>query len=430
MTSLSNKGLFLIFGLIFCQVWAYAQSDKFYTDYYQVKVNGQAQEVYYGRPGALLSTEISEGTNQIDVQYPGEILEVEIIPQLAHIEQEIQGNVLRLEVKEACQFFLKINGNYVYPLMVAVEQPIHSPPKATLTFEAGVHQVGELRLASNTRLHLKRGAILKGTVVVEDVHNVHIFGAGLIHGSAIAESSGRAGLLIKNAREVIVEGISLIDAPHQHMVLKNAEEIRLRNIKVLGNRELRMGDDALEIFNSKGVKVTHLISNTRNNSIAFMSENEMPSQDIQVDQAVFWKGDYGNVIEVGYLAEGIHLKDVSLRNIYIAHCLAGAAVAIQGKEMKIEGMKLENVQIYDSRLMLYNIQLEESCQLRQVLLKDHEYSGAIPAYSVFQLGRPENAAGFSMEGISYRGNVVRQLDDLYVKSWDFDWNSSLPALTP
>ncbi|BDD01268.1 hypothetical protein PEPS_35480 (plasmid) [Persicobacter psychrovividus] len=398
----------------------YSDHPEILTDYYQVSSNGMQLPVFYGRPGGLILGQIEDQNTEFIIDYQAEIHSFETIPEGSVSQIDIDGQQASFQVDRPVNFFIRINGNYVYPLMVSVSKPEKVQPTTNMiTFEAGIHDAGVITLKDNQTLFLKKGAYVNGTILVDGVENVKICGEGILTGKSYKEGSHPAGIFLNHCQNIEITGISIIDAPACAVVINSAEKVYLNNLKILGNREQRMGDDAFNIFNAQHITINNVMANTRNNSVALMNNSGQANEDITVKNATFWKGDYGNVIEIGYKAENMFLKNCTFKHITIAHIDAGSIINITGKNNIIEDLSYVDFQTFDCRFMLYNVKLDSLSKVKNVHFEQLNYSGLVPAYSDFIFGTAENAKAFWFNHLQYKGLKVKNMSDLNVKSTDY-----------
>ncbi|WP_338239444.1 glycosyl hydrolase family 28 protein [Persicobacter diffluens] len=398
----------------------YSDHPEILSDYYQVKCDGRQQPVFYGRPAGLLLGEWSGKGKSYTLNFGTPIHSFETIPANVITNPRIDGEDVHFKVEQAANFFIRINNNYVYPLMVSVAAPVQLPmAENVLTFEAGIHDAGVIKLKDNQTLFLKKGAYVHGTVIIEGVENVKICGAGMLVGKNYKEGSQPAGIYLNHSQKVTISGVSLIDSPAAAIVIDSAEKIEIDNVKIIGNREQRMGDDAINIFNSQQITINNIMSNTRNNSVALMNKSGQVNHNITVKNATFWKGDYGNVLEIGYLAENMFLKNCTFENINIAHLDAGAAINISSNANIIEDLYYTNIKIFDSRFMIYNVNLDQQTTIKNVQFKNQQFLGTVPAYSNFKFHNQENANAFSFEGLRYKGKLIKNIREFNSKTTDY-----------
>ncbi|MEH0152605.1 right-handed parallel beta-helix repeat-containing protein [Limibacter armeniacum] len=396
-------------------------SENILTDYYRVKVSGGVVPVYHTRPGALTLVTLDSMPVTVSVDNRAAVEKVEFIPADAVKKVNMKDDVVTFEVESEKNFFVKINDNYVYPLMVSISK-VQQAVGNEIRYGKGMHEVGKLYLKSGQTLMLEEGAYLKGCIVVEGVKDVLIMGSGIINGTANSSSDQQPSILVRQSENIQIEGISSIDPSGVGIQIEESKGVSIENVKLLGNRELRMSDDGINIFGSTDVQVSNVISNTRNNSIAFMHRSGSPQTEtkhVRIRDCIFWKGDYGNVMEIGYQARGIRLNDVILERIEVAHSLAGAIVGISAKESKLKGVHFRKINIHDSRFMNFDIKLDSTSELDDLLLEDVHYNGMDAAYSDFQLD-VHQADQVMLKGYHYQDRKVNNPADAYIRYMDHD----------
>ncbi len=140
------------------------------------------------------------------------------------------------------------------------------PENGTLYFPAGIYLTGTLTLKSNMTLYLAGGCLIQGSGNVEDytahendrrkspgrlllidrAENVTIEGRGVVdaNGGVLRREHDRRGraLLIRNSRDVLVQGVILRDSPSWNTHVLGCERVTLRNVKLLSDLELSNTD--------------------------------------------------------------------------------------------------------------------------------------------------------------------------------------------
>ena len=384
-----------------------------YSDYYKVTHNENEVPVYYSRVGAFVIIDLGNEKNKLTIENHAPIETVEVIPSLGP-GYEVENSTLVLNEVKPGKYFIKIDRNYVYPLMVfgyAAEEK----KEGSHVFPAGIHDAGEIVLASGDHLILEKGAIVYGNVISENATNIRISGTGILKGTKIPMDE-KAGIHLINCSDITISDITSLDPAKANIVLEGSSNVQVRNVNLIGNRELRMNDDGIHITNSRGVDIANVLTNTRNNSVSLRHNGNLDgfNQDIRVSRSWFWKGDYGDAIDITYGADNGKLKDISFKDIDIIHCEGGAAISMTAEAASFTDITLEDIRVMNASFMFLDIQLQESTTLENIVFRNIDYSGINHAYSRLEV--KHNPGNLKIIGARYKGNTVTSPGDLYLRT--------------
>jgi polygalacturonase len=223
----------------------------------------------------------------------------------------------------------------------------------TVRLVAGTYLSGPIVLKSNICLQLDKGATLLGSadhadypakvefrapglqslVSATDANKVSITGEGVIDGAGeswwqmarTVKNSGVLGtdhprprlVVFDHCKHVLVEGVTLQNAPMWQLVPYYSDDVIIRNIKVLAPAN-SPNTDAIDPFSSSNVRIEHVFADVGDDDIAIKSGAigspgpDAPSHDIIISDCTFLHGhglSIGSEIAGGarnILAERIH----------------------------------------------------------------------------------------------------------------------------
>ncbi|MBI9070231.1 MAG: hypothetical protein JEY94_01450 [Melioribacteraceae bacterium] len=382
--------LFMVFVFGFSNTNNLKLEDVKYSDYYSVEVNGTRIPLYYSQVAPIAVFTIKDEA-KIDVSWNQQITKVEILPEHLGIKYKVNGNSVELNLKGAAKFYVKLNDNYVYPLVIIAHNKkdwgINKNDPNVKVFESDkVYNAGEIILNSNETIFIEEGAYVKGSIKAEDAKNIKVLGYGILEGTMYLQESETEAILIKNCKGVKLEGITSIDAAWGNLILENSDNISIADFNAFGSREKRMNDDGLDIVASKNVTVDNVFLNLRNNNIAIQANGTEKSfvTNVTVKNSVFWKGDYGNVFEFGYKTDGLAAENVTYKNLDVLHTLACGVFSFASKSGVAKNFTFENIRIEDARFKLFEINLNgKNAKLCNVKFKDIQLSKSLMPYSDF-----------------------------------------------
>lgn len=253
-------------------------------------------------------------------------------------------------------------------------------------FGPGVHKVkdmvmgeetGEIKIPSNTTVYLAPGAVVLGKLVVNKAKNVRIIGRGMLYHPL-------RGVEITYSRNVLVDGITIVNPKHYTVFGGQSKGVTLRNIKsfsrhgwsdgfdlmccrdvTIDNVFLRNSDDCIALYNhrwwfwggTKNVRITRATlwadvahpfnfgvhGDDRNPRGEVLSKVRVSDCDILNED-----GDGVFALRCG---DNNHLRDIRFRDIHVEYVERGALFNIQvffnGKYNRAPGGSISDVWFTD-----------------------------------------------------------------------------------
>ncbi len=387
-----------------------------YSDFYQVRVNGHAAPLYYSQVGAFVSFTFS-GNVEIEIECEGAVHKAEVLPGHLDIGKKIEGKKVVLSLDRATDCFVKINDNYVYPLMVFAhgvsDWMVDSLDEKVRYFAADrVYEAGEIHLNSGETLFIEEGAYVKGCVVAEGASDIRICGNGILEGSMYPQME-KPAINLKDCRNVRIEGLISVDPSFRNLVLNRCTNVEVKDFTGIGTRERRMSDDGINIIESCDVIIEGAFINARNNCIALQSNPNVtrPVERIRVRNSVFWKGDFGMVMEFGYKTDDLIARDVEYSNIDVLHSLSGV-FGLSSKSGKASNFRFSNIRVSDVRHMLFAInQLGENASMVNIRFEDVTVLDGPICFSDIHAITEDGIRGISFENLKYgEKKILNPLD--------------------
>ena len=189
----------------------------------------------------------------------------------------------------------------------------------------GLFLSGSLELKSNVTLHLKKGALLKGSdnvkdyrndafIFGKDILNVNIQGEGVIDGVNCVNPNGEEGfrgphgIKLVNCRNIKIEGITIKNAANWAINCRHCSGAEIKNVSIRGGHDglhtrfcddfnvtgcdFRTGDDAFAGNDNRGFVITNCKVNTSCNGF------RMGCYNLTVKDCKFWgPGEYIHKIQ-------------------------------------------------------------------------------------------------------------------------------------
>ncbi len=200
----------------------------------------------------------------------GTIHEVDIRPQVNDIRYVQYKNVITFMLDKPRYLSVEFNGDRLHNLHVfanPMETETYSKEeKGVMYFGPGVHRPKDLpnnqiRIPSNTTVYLAPGAVVKAKLWVDKAENVRIVGRGILDHPI-------RGIEITDSKNVVVDGITVINPDHYTVFGGGAVGVTIRNLKsfsckgwsdgidmmcchdvLIDNVFMRNSDDCIALYN-------------------------------------------------------------------------------------------------------------------------------------------------------------------------------------
>ena len=163
----------------------------------------------------------------------GTIHEVDIRPQVNDIRYVQYKNVITFMLDKPRYLSVEFNGDRLHNLHVfanPMETETYSKEeKGVMYFGPGVHRPKDLpnnqiRIPSNTTVYLAPGAVVKAKLWVDKAENVRIVGRGILDHPI-------RGIEITDSKNVVVDGITVINPDHYTVFGGGSVGVTIRNLK-------------------------------------------------------------------------------------------------------------------------------------------------------------------------------------------------------
>jgi polygalacturonase len=304
-------------------------------------------------------------------------------------------------------------------------------------FAAGrVYEVGELTLKDHETLYIEGGAVLRGSIRATSARHVSIRGRGILDGSYDDFNAGARQRLavFEHCRDVLIEGITMINGSSWMLVLGASEDIVIRDLKQIGSH---ISTDGIDICGSRNVLIENcclrndddniVIKSLATNSTANYLSWEGNVENVHIRHCVLLNGVPGNAMEIGYELRAETIRDIVFEDIDVISAHGeGAVFSIHnGDRALIEDIRWENIRVehywdklIDFRVVKsrYNHDLSRGT-IRNILLKNIKITSSIfnPGCSISLIGgyEPENPiTGITLEDFQINNHRITSVDEL------------------
>lgn len=258
---------------------------------------------------AFCSRDIS-GPTPVRVKVPVDVESARILPASRGIEPVIKGREISFEALPGDRLTLEINGDEIHSLHIFTDpeetEYIDPSDPSVIYYGPGEHTVSRLVVRSGQTLYLAPGAVLYGEMfqqkkggpfspVVSLIgDNIKVCGRGIIDGSLCETLT--TNLLFVKGRNITIEGITLRDASVWTIPVKDAENVLIDRVKILG---YRANSDGIDICNSRNVTIRNCFIRTLDDLIVVKTTRTGgPAEHIHAYGNILWN-EVAHALSIG-----------------------------------------------------------------------------------------------------------------------------------
>lgn len=290
---------------------------------YRVYADGKQKDVFTTTNCDFVQIS-ADAAVKIEVDAAQKLDTVDIRPLSLNIKPEFEKGDDRLSfTAEPGQFLsVEMNGDLERPLFVYVNKKIETPNDAkakVLYYEGGKHHnIGIKSLDDNTTVYLGENAIIDGGFTASKKKNIKILGNGIINGTAVAGSC----TAFFNCENVEINGPVAIGANQWLNRWFAVDGGNIRDYKILGSI---MYSDGIDLLGSKNINIDHIFVRNEDDCVAIKTKKASETtvsgnvENISIKNSVFWNGESGNSMEIGYELDGDYVRNVEYKNIDVIH---------------------------------------------------------------------------------------------------------------
>lgn len=379
---------------------------------YALTVNGREVFVYHCPVASVASVTASDVVH-VTVRPRFGFQRVTIRPLSRGIAAEVRDGAIHFDappgVADAPTFLsIELDEELRRPLFLFVNPPEVDPPRPgdpnVIYLEAGqVHDLGRLELQSGQTLYIAGGAVLRGNVYAHEAEGIAIRGRGTIDGSLHPADNPRRERLVHLAgcRDVLVEGITLLDGRTWQLVPAGCDDVTISNVKVISGAN---SDDGMDLVGSRDVLVERCFVRTKDDCIAIKGFDSyhpragLPVENVLVRDSVFWNAEWGNALEIGYETRVDAIRDVTFSNCDVIRCEAerygsgGVLTIHNGDRAVVSNVLYDDIRVEDSCEKLVDFKIcfdrysrdAERGQIRDVTVRNVRVVDGSPPVSIVQ----------------------------------------------
>ena len=215
-------------------------------------------------------------------------------------------------------------------------------------FGPGIHKPkdlpsGEIKIPSNTTVYLAPGAVVRAKLCVDRAKNVRIIGRGIL-------ANPLRGVEITYSKNVLVEGITMINPQHYTVFGGESSDITVRNIKSFSRHGW---SDGIDLMCCRNVTIDNIFLRHSDDCIALYNHRWWywgGSRNIRISRAKLW-ADVAHPFNFGCHGDDRSRRGEVLRNVVVTDCDVlnedgdGIFSVRCGDKNRLEDIHFENIRI-------------------------------------------------------------------------------------
>lgn len=398
-------------------IWTQLSACTVRVDMHDVR---DASMVYFDFAGTV---EVEITKNEGTVEY------VEIRPLSQAIPYERIGNTITFQLDHPCKLSVEVNGDRFHnlhifagrieenipdteaPEVLYLKPGIHRPQDIlqavsninpitgveldTIYFAPGFHYIEEvlLKIPSGKTVYIAGGAAVAGSLVCDSVQDVTIRGRGMLYLKNFEHFSSFRGIRIIFSKNIIVQGITVIDPPHYSILIGQSEHIVISDFKAFS---CEGWSDGIDCMSSSNIDIDEVFMRNSDDCIAIYGrrwEFNGNSKNIKVRNSILWAdvahpsfiGCHGDYENDGNIIENICFENIDIlehhepQQGYLGCMAINAGDKNTVKNIRYEDIRIEqfeNGRLFDIRVFMnkaYNP--APGKRIENIYFKDITYNG-------------------------------------------------------
>lgn len=325
------------------------------SDHYRMWVNDMPVDVIKAGAADFAVFESNEPVH-IRIEASGPLAKALLKPFSRNIASVITGQQIKFTINGPQNLCLSIPGQ-VELFIYANGPELNRPDKSAAGvhyFAAGqIYEVGEFQLKAGETLYIEGGAVVKGCVHAVDASNLRIAGRGIFDGSYFDfhKKERKRSFVFEECSEILIEDVIMIHPSSWMIVLGACRKAHIRGVKQIGTV---ISSDGIDICGSRDVLIERCCLRNEDDNVAIKSvayAGQRPwignIENITVRDCIFYNGEPGNAMEIGFELSADYVRDISFENIDVIYKHGyGAVFAVHNSDRAIiENLRWENIRV-------------------------------------------------------------------------------------
>jgi len=266
----------------------------------------------HGGPASFASFDFS-GVVKVTITSTRKVASALVCPASFDITPTVKGDEISFELSRPRNVTVEINGTYeralhLFANPLETDAPRPDDPNV-LYFGPGVHDIGPQQFAAAKSIYIAGGAIVRPLIqpdekptnerdwsgmrnyrhlfVWEGAKGVKVRGHGILDMSQLPWHA-RTAFVFSGCEDVLVEGLTIIDAPGWVVAFFGCRNVTVRNVKQICQRE---NSDGVDICNTQDVLVEDCFLRNNDDEVCVKTTSPAPAQEsrnILVRRCVIW----------------------------------------------------------------------------------------------------------------------------------------------
>jgi len=353
---------------------------------WKVSAGGKPLHVYTaptlrGGPASFAYFDFS-GSVSVTVSATRKLESIKILPASYGIKPAVTESNVTFTLTKPANLTLELNDRFERPLHLfanPVETDRPDPAdKNVIYFGPGIHEVTTLRPKSGQTVYLAGGAILRANIPSDEkptqeknwmgnkvwttlletsgVENVKVRGRGVLDLGPLPWHA-RTAMWFGNSKDVLVEGIIVLDAPAWVVAIHTSRNVVVRNVKQICARE---NSDGVDICNSQDVLVEDCFLRNNDDEVCVKTLTPPPameSKNIVVRRCVVWNDrarGLGITSETRASISNVLFKDCDIIHDFSSGGDCAALAILVSDSGTMSDIRFEDIRCEDVRNTLIN----------------------------------------------------------------------------
>jgi hypothetical protein len=357
----------------------------------------------------------------------GNVRSVKIRPAAAGVTPVVNGNSLSFTLTQPRKLSVEFDGDKQSNLHLFANAIETSRPDAADTnviyFGTGIHFPKDtvkktFRIPSGKTVYIAGDAILRGTLVCDQVNNVRIIGRGMI-------DQPERGIEITYSNNVTVDGITVINPRHYTVSGGSSRNLAIRNLKSFS---CYGWSDGIDLMSCSDVVIDDVFMRNSDDCIAIYAHRWKfygNARNYTVTNAILW-ADIAHPINIGIhgntAGEGDTLEHMTFKNIDILEHdeddpdYQGCLAITDGDLNLVRDIRFEDIRIDDfeeGQLVNFRTVYNEKYNtgpgrgVQDVYLKNISYNGSNMMPSVIKgLDAAHPVQRITFENLRINGKLI------------------------
>lgn len=310
-----------------------------------------------------------KGAASVTVTVPTIISTAKILPSSAGITATIRGNSITFPVSSPANLTVEINGEWVRSLHLFINPPEVNAPNPddpdVVYFGPGIHEITHMVVGDNKTVYIAGGAVVRAVIRPDEKFSISSY-SGLrnysptfllqgknitLRGRGILDASGctthSRNMIAVRGTNITLEGIILRDSPTWTIPIRESDQVKVSNVKLIG---YRANSDGIDICNSRNVTVENSFIRTLDDLIVIKTpkNGQGKATNIVAKGCVLWN-QVAHALSIGAEITS-DVDDVLFTDCDIIHD--------QGREWSLRVYQSDAARV--SNVRFENIRIEES----------------------------------------------------------------------